>query len=99
FPTRRSSDLALAAFAGDERRIDVGRADERLFLNNVSFGAYASLVHRREAHRRRREALAGLRALLLIPVHPRSLGLRIDGQSLSARVVLVANNAYELRLF
>ena len=90
---------ALEAFAGDERRIDVGRAGERLFLNNVSFGAYASLVHRREAHRRRREALAGLRALLLIPAHPRPLGLRIDGQSLSARVVLVANNAYELRLF
>lgn len=90
---------ALAAFGGDERRIDVGRVGEQLFLNNVSFGAYASLVHRREAHRRRREALAGLRALLRMPAHPHPLVLRIDGKPLSARVILVANNAYELRLF
>ena len=57
---------ALAAFdEGEERRIDVGRAGERVFLNNVSFGLYALLVHRREQHRRRREALARLRALAL----------------------------------
>ena len=54
---------ALDAFDGHERRVDVGRAGERLFLNNVSLGAYAALVHRREHHRRRRQALAGLRAL------------------------------------
>ena len=29
---------------GDERRIDVGRANDRLFLNNVSLGVYARLV-------------------------------------------------------
>ena len=90
---------ALEAFGGEERRIDVGRAGERLFLNNVSFGAYASLVHRREAHRRRRDALAGIRALLRTPAHPRPLRLRVDGKPVSARVVLIANNAYELRLF
>jgi diacylglycerol kinase family enzyme len=90
---------ALDAFCGDDRWIDVGRVGERLFLNNVSLGAYATLVHRREAHRRRREALAELRALLRTPAHPRPLELRVDGKPLSARVVLVANNAYELRLF
>jgi diacylglycerol kinase family enzyme len=90
---------ALAAFGGDERRIDVGLVGDRLFLNNVSLGAYASLVHRRETHRRRREVLAGLRALLRMPTHPLPLRLRIDGEPLSARVILVANNAYELRLF
>src|SRR5207237_4103134 len=36
---------ALASFDGVERRVDVGRANGRLFLNNVSFGAYAVLVH------------------------------------------------------
>src|ERR671936_2633617 len=61
---RRDPVAALAAFAGDERRVDVGRAGKRLFLNNVSFGSYASLVHRREHHRRRREALARARALI-----------------------------------
>jgi diacylglycerol kinase family enzyme len=90
---------ALAAFGGEERRIDVGRVGERLFLNNVSLGAYASLVHRREAHRRRREALAGIRALLRATAHRGPLRLRVDGKPVSARVVLIANNAYELRLF
>ena len=33
---------ALDAFEGVERRIDVGRVGDRLFLNNVSIGAYAS---------------------------------------------------------
>jgi diacylglycerol kinase family enzyme len=90
---------ALAAFGGEERRIDVGRVGERLFLNNVSLGAYASLVHRREAHRRRRDAMAGIRALLRTAAHPRPLRLRVDATQVSARVVLIANNAYELRLF
>ncbi|TML10034.1 MAG: hypothetical protein E6G38_03325 [Actinobacteria bacterium] len=34
-----------------------------------------------------------------MPRHPRLLRLRVDGQPLAARIVLVANNAYELRLF
>ena len=90
---------ALAVFGGEERRIDVGRVGKRVFLNNVSLGAYASLVHRREAHRRRRDALAGIRALLRTPAHRRPLRLRVDGKPVWARVVLIANNAYELRLF
>src|ERR1700704_727018 len=37
---------ALGAFTGGtERRIDVGRVADRLFVNNVSFGVYAGLVH------------------------------------------------------
>ncbi|MDQ4030007.1 MAG: diacylglycerol kinase, partial [Actinomycetota bacterium] len=63
---------ALAAFAdGRERRIDVGRAGERIFLNNVSLGIYASLVHRREHARRRRDALARMRAVWLTLRNPR----------------------------
>jgi diacylglycerol kinase family enzyme len=90
---------ALDAFGGEERGIDVGRAGERLFLNNVSFGAYASLVHRREHHRRRRDALARARAFWRTLRHPHRLRLSVDGETIVARVVLVANNAYELRLF
>src|SRR5207244_7920258 len=66
---------ALAAFSGPERRIDVGRAGDRLFLNNVSLGLYARLVHRREQHRRRREALARLRAPLILLAHRPPLAL------------------------
>jgi diacylglycerol kinase family enzyme len=91
---------ALEAFSGAERRIDVGRADGQLFLNNVTLGLYAKLVYRREQHRRRREAFARLRALLLVVRRRgRVQQLTIDGQAISATVVLVANNAYELDLF
>jgi diacylglycerol kinase family enzyme len=90
---------ALAGFEGEERRVDVGRAGERRFLNNVSLGLYAALVHRREHHRRRREALAGLRALWLSLRKRPGIWATIDGQPVRARIVLVASNAYELSLF
>jgi Diacylglycerol kinase catalytic domain len=96
---RADPRAALAAFEGEERRVDVGRVGDRLFLNNVSFGAYASLVHRREHDRRRREAFAGVRALVLAARHPHLLGLTVNGEAVAGRVILVANNAYELRLF
>ena len=91
---------ALAAFDGIERRIDVGWVDERLFLNNVSLGLYALLVHRRERHRRRRDVLARLRALLLVAREHRGKDqFVLDGDLVAARVVLVACNAYKLDLF
>jgi diacylglycerol kinase family enzyme len=89
---------ALDAFAGTERRIDVGRVHDRVFLNNVTFGVYASLVHRRESHRRRREAFARLRALLLTVANREPPGLVIDGKPVDAQVAVVANNEYALEL-
>ena len=89
---------ALAAFDGGERRVDVGRAGDRLFLNNVSLGLYARLVHRREEHRRRREVLARARAWLAVLTHREPLGITIDGRPEDTRLVLVANNRYELEL-
>src|SRR4051812_3685921 len=91
---------ALAAFDGTERRVDIGRAGDRVFLNNVSLGLYAELVHRRERHRRRRDALARLRALLLLARdRGRSDHFIVDGERLDAHVVLVASNEYELDAF
>jgi len=90
---------ALGAFGGKERRIDVGRVRGHVFLNNVSLGVYASLVHRRESHRRRREAFARLRALLLTVRNREPLGLTIDGEKVDAQVALVSNNEYKLELF
>ncbi len=90
---------ALDAFDGEERRVDLGRAGERRFLNNVSLGLYADLVHRRERHRRRRQALAGLRAIWLSLRRRRGVWATVDGEPVQARVLLVANNAYELSLF
>jgi diacylglycerol kinase family enzyme len=89
---------ALGAFVeGRERRVDVGRYGDRLFLNNVSLGDYAQLVHRREEHRRRREALARARAwLILLRDRGSPPVFSIDGEPVQARIVLVANNAYSL---
>ena len=91
---------ALAAFGdGVERRVDVARAGDRLFLNNVSLGIYARLVHRREHHRRRRDALARLRALALtLQDRRRRQSFTIDGHAVRARLVLVSNNDYTLDL-
>jgi diacylglycerol kinase family enzyme len=89
---------ALDAFTGRERLVDVGRANGRVFLNNVSLGAYASLVHRRERHRRRREAWARVRAWLTVLTHPGPLTVTIDGVAEEAQLVLVGNNAYVLKL-
>ncbi len=85
---------SLRAFAGAERRIDVGRADKRLFLNNVSLGVYARLVHRREDRWRRREAFARLRAWATLLTHREPVGITIDGEPVESRLVLVGNNAY-----
>jgi diacylglycerol kinase family enzyme len=94
---RNDPVAALDAFTnGAERTIDVGRANDRLFLNNVSLGLYAQLVHRRERHRRRRDALARVRALGAVVGRHRPLGITLDGRPVDARVVLVSNNAYEL---
>jgi diacylglycerol kinase family enzyme len=91
---------ALDALEGLERRVDVGRVGDRLFLNNVSLGVYALLVHRRERHRRRRNALARLRALALVArEHKGKDQFVVDGEPVAARVVLVACNAYSLDLF
>jgi diacylglycerol kinase family enzyme len=89
---------ALKSFGGSERRIDIGRADDRLFLNNVSLGVYARLVHRREEHRRRRNVLARMRAWAILLTHREPLGITIDGNPVETRFVLVANNAYVLEL-
>ena len=97
---RRDPLGALTAFSGGrERRVDVGRVAGRLFVNNVSFGAYAGLVHERERHRRRGEALAGARALLRVARHRHTLRASVNGEAVRARVILVGNNRYELDLF
>jgi diacylglycerol kinase family enzyme len=89
---------ALDAFAGEERRVDVGRARERLFLNNVSLGVYAQLVHRREHSRRRREALARARALWTTLLDRGKVLVSVDGEQVEAPAVLVANNHYQLEV-
>jgi diacylglycerol kinase family enzyme len=82
---------ALRAFDGEERRVDVGRlGDDRVFLNTVSFGLYAALVAEEDRVGSR------LRALLRRVVRGGHVRLRIDGEPVTARIVVVGNNVYRL---
>lgn len=92
---------AVAAFESRvERLVDVGRVADRVFLNNVSFGIYARLVHRRERKRQRGESLARLRALLVsLRDRRRTERFVLDGEPVRASVLLIANNEYRLDLF
>jgi diacylglycerol kinase family enzyme len=90
---------ALDAFAGPERRIDVGVVGDRMFLNNVSLGAYADLVaepgYRADklttAHAVLPGALRGERALLPVAFQDPE-----GRQFQDVLVLLVANNSYQL---
>lgn len=92
---------SLAAFAPEavERRIDVASVNDRIFVNNLSLGVYAGLVHRRERHRRRGEALARLRALGAAARHRHAMHASVNGAPVRARVLLVGNNRYAISLF
>jgi len=89
---RNDIEGALGAFSGRETRVDVGRVNERLFLNNVSLGLYARLVHEEDEG----ERFARLKAFWMLLRRPRGLGVSVDGERAHARVLVVSNNAYEL---
>ena len=93
---------ALAAFAGErERRVDVGAVAERIFLNNVSLGLYASFVH--DPERRTKNRLVAFARMFKAALGPtrRPLDLRfeVDGRTERhlALVCLVAANDYDIR--
>jgi diacylglycerol kinase family enzyme len=90
----------LAAFQGRERRIDVGAVGDRLFLNNVSLGLYASFVHD-PARKTRNRLMAFLRmapAALGRGRSPLDVSFEFEGrrERRAALVVLVANNDYRI---
>jgi diacylglycerol kinase family enzyme len=81
---------------GVEMRVDLGRIGDRTFVNNASFGAYASVV-RSPAYRddKIRTTLDLLPDVLQGRQGPR-LRLSADGASVSGpQAVLVSNNPYE----
>ncbi len=89
---------ALAAFEGSEQRVDVGVVSGRLFLNNVSLGLYASMVHV-EKHDRRTRAGAVARivpAALGRARRPLELAFEVSGKRETRRILMlvVANNDY-----
>jgi diacylglycerol kinase family enzyme len=89
---------ALDAFAhGSERRIDLARVNERIFVNNASLGVYAKIVQSEEYRDAKLETAARELPELLSPRRtPFDLrftapdGTQWDG----AHLVLVSNNPY-----
>jgi diacylglycerol kinase family enzyme len=95
-------DLAEAArvsVAGQRRRIDLGGAGNRTFVNNASFGLYTRFVRQRDRH-------AGPKWLSAIPAtwhvlkHMRAqhFTLTIDGRESAAvtPLLFIGNNQYSL---
>jgi len=87
---------AIDAFWGEERKIDVGRVGGRRFLNNAR---WVSTLGLSTAVSTTGAAARCLRALWLGLRRRRGVWATLDGDPVHARVVLVANNSYELDLF
>lgn len=92
---------ALAAFAdGEEVRADAGIVCGRTFLNNVSLGVYAQLVHDPDHKTKNRLAAAArmIPAALGRSRRPLDLAFDVQGERSHHRalVLLVANGGYDL---
>ena len=94
---------ALAQLGNAEQRmIDVGRVDGRVFLHHLSLGIQPRMVRVREKlgySSRLTKMLAGARAMLSVILKPQSLRLKaeIDGRpvELKAPALVISNNRYE----
>jgi undecaprenyl-diphosphatase len=88
-------DAGQAAKAGASRPIDVGRVNDRVFLNNCCVGAYPHMVERREAHETRwPKRIANLVAAWQQLREGRRLRVVIDGEPFVAWLVFVGNGRY-----
>lgn len=91
---------ALDAFAdGVERRVDLAKVGDRVFVNNVSLGVYASIVQSDEYRAAKTQtALTMLPDLLGADAEPFDLQFAgPDGMTYpSAHMILVSNNPYQL---
>jgi diacylglycerol kinase family enzyme len=90
---------AKLAVGGEARHVDLGQADGRVFINNLSAGAYVDLVRDREASRLPK-LLATVPAMwsTLRKLRSRSFELTIDGEPTHVRspLLFIGNNRYEV---
>jgi diacylglycerol kinase family enzyme len=94
---------ALDAFTdGVERRIDLARLNERVFVNNASLGVYARVV---QSDTYREAKLGTWRRMLpeVVARGPAECSLRFDAPHkrdwCDAALVIVSNNPYQMRRF
>jgi diacylglycerol kinase family enzyme len=98
-------DLAQAVETiahGQTAHVDVGRVNDRIFLNNSSIGIYPNIVERREQLRaeghRKWPALAMATLEMLRRESEVSVRVNIDGRAIASRTpfVFVGNNEYQV---
>lgn len=98
-------DMAEAArviVQGEDRRIDLGQAGERVFVNNCSIGFYPRLVHAREAAPGRLPRwLATAVATLAVLRRLRAEKFRVEWNGVEHRIhtplLFVGNNRYSMK--
>jgi undecaprenyl-diphosphatase len=86
---------ATAATDGDVRSVDLGRVNDKIFVNNSSLGMYPNLVIEREEHERhlpKRLATAVAAWKQLRKGH--RIAIDVDGVSCRVWAVFVGNNCY-----
>lgn len=93
------ASAARLAAEGEARRVDLGQADGRVFINNLSAGAYVELIRAREA-----SPLPKLLATIpatwrtLRRLRSRRFELTIDGElcTVETPLLFIGNNRYEV---
>ena len=91
---------ALDAFTdGVERRVDLARVNDRIFVNNASLGVYARVIQSDAYRDAKLETWADMLPDLLGP-DAAPINLEFDGPNATtyadAPLILVSNNAYQL---
>ncbi|MDK0517733.1 diacylglycerol kinase family protein [Streptomyces sp. ML-6] len=80
---------------GEELRVDLGEVAGRSFVNTVSFGVYADVVHHPEYRDDKAGTALSLMPDLLVGEGVRRLDARVDGVELSSQqALLISNNPY-----
>jgi len=94
-------EAARLALSGQRRRIDIGKAGERVFVNNASFGIYSRFVRLRDSGRAPKW-LGSIRAAwsILRRMRAQRFSLQLDGerQELFTPLLFVGNNEYSIAL-
>jgi diacylglycerol kinase family enzyme len=83
---------------GVEVLVDLGRAGDRVFVNNASFGAYAEVVQKESYRAEKVRTALDTLPDILAGDHPRKLRMVAGGKTVEgAATVLVSNNPYTAR--
>ena len=89
------------ALSGTIRQIDVGRVNERFFVNNLSIGLYPELVSRREENGRdyprwMARIYAAIATLRKYPYVTLAIETEYHHEIIRTHVFVVSNNSYDL---